>query len=253
MESRNLKIEDNDVYVLAQSKSFIIINDNYQGVNIYDRKLNFLNTIKVSEGLMIYDLYSSKQDDRIVVFDAENMKLFIVDLNNSQHIVQIEREQIFLNWFVSEKSSFYLRDNKYEYCLSFRNGNELSRKPYAKKNILSYNDSSFLFEKNSELYIFVENEERKLNRKYDEYKNYSLSDNYIIEYGEHTLNVIGDITMKDTISDQSKWIIRKVLAKGDFLIILINDQSSTNNSKLIQYKISSESSLEKIIDSEDKN
>lgn len=34
-------IENNDAYVLAQSENYIIINNNYCGLAIYDLELNF--------------------------------------------------------------------------------------------------------------------------------------------------------------------------------------------------------------------
>lgn len=244
---KTVKIENNDVYTLAQSKDFTLINNQYTGLILLDSDLTLLRTIIISNELLIYNIYSSQKDNKIVVSDGENMRLYILDLNSCKNIIQIERKEIFLNWFVSDQNSFHLRDSNYEYCLSYRDGKELSRKPYFKENVLACNDPSFLFEKNNELYALVDNEESKLEKKYDVSKNYSISDHYIIEYDENTLNITGEITRRDTLPDESKWLIRKILIKGDFLTILLNDKDSEINSKLIQYKISSKNDLKKII------
>lgn len=118
---------------------------------------------------------------------------------------------------------------------------------------MSYEDDGFLFEKDGELNLFFDGIEQRLNRRYDESKSYSLSRNYIIEYDEKTLNVIGDTTMTDTISVQSSWLIRKVLVKGEILTILLSDINSSINSKLIKYEMYSKIPLNDVIDNWDRS
>lgn len=238
MENKKVEIKDNDVYVLAQSKSFIMVNDNYQGITIYDHELNFLNAIKVSEGLMIYNLYSSKKDDRIVVFDAENMKLYLVDLYDPTDIIQSDTEAIFLEWFKSETDRFTLRDASKEYRFSFRDGKAISCSFYDSIHMLAYRDEDILIEENSRLYLLKDNEKIDVNKKYDDTKFYTFSENYIVEYDESSLLVERNDGRKESMKVGLSWQIRKVLIEEDILTILLNDKRQVTENKLIRWTIS---------------
>lgn len=243
MESKKLKIEDNDTYVLAQSKSYIIVNDNYQGINIYDNELNFLNAIKVSEELMIYNLYSSKKDDRIVVFDAENMKLYLVDLYDSTDIIPIDTEAIFLEWFKSETDWFALRDASKEYRFSFRDGKAISCSFYDSIHMLSYRDEDILIEENSRLYLLKDNAKIDLNKNYEDTKFYAFSEKWIVEYTENSLLIEKNDGRRESIEVDTRWMIRKVLIEEDKLTILLNAESRATRNELIRCPISDIGSL----------
>lgn len=243
MESKKLKIEDNDTYVLAQSKSFIMVNDNYQGITIYDHELNFLHAIKVSDDLMIYKLYSSKKDDRIVVFDAENMKLYLVDLYDPTDIIPIDTEAIFLEWFKSETDWFALRDASKEYRFSFRDGKAISCSFYDSIHMLSYRDEDILIEENSRLYLLKDNEKIDLNKKYEDTKFYAFSEKWIVEYTENSLLVEKNYGRRESIEVDTRWMIRKVLIEEDKLTILLNAESRATRNELIRCPISDIGSL----------
>ncbi|EOA3012162.1 hypothetical protein ACX35G_000974 [Enterococcus faecalis] len=241
-------IENNDAYVLAQSENYIIINNNYCGLAIYDLELNFLKTVDILEGLLIYNIYSSTKDDKIIVFDAENEKLFLVNLNNYSNVIQINREEVFLNWFVSDKNWFALRDRRNEYQFSFKNGEELSRKQYHWQNNLSYNNEACLFEKNNKLYLSRNNIIRKVSQEYDETKHYSFAEDYIVAYDEDEIIVKEkDAEVTINISRKSNWIIRAILARENKIILLINDRMQVTKSKLIQCNIDKLFLLEEVL------
>lgn len=243
MGSKKLEIKDNDAYVLAQSKSYIIINDNYQGINIYDHELNFLNAIKVSEELMIYNLYSSKKNDRIVLFDAENMKLYLVDLYDPTDIIPIDTEAIFLEWFKSETDWFALRDASKEYRFSFRDGKAISYSSYDSIHMLSYRDEDILIEENSRLYLLKDNEKIDLNKNYEDNKFYTFSEKWIVEYTENSLLVEKNDGRRESIEVDTRWMIRKVLIEEDKLTILLNAESRATKNELIRCPISDIGSL----------
>lgn len=233
-----IEIEDNDVYILAQSKNYLVINSNHSGLDIYDFEFRFIKTVKISEELLIYNLYSSKNDDQVVVFDGENKKLFLVDLNNSSVIIQMDREEVFLNWFDSGDGWFALRNGKNEFRFSSKTGEELSCKPYCWVNNLSYKDGDFLFEKDERLYISRDNTKRRVSQKYDQTKHYNFSQNYIVVYDEDNFIVKGNhIDMKFTISDKSNWTIREILVGEESLILLLNDKTQATKSAVIRCRI----------------
>lgn len=207
-----------------------------------------MKTVDILEGLLIYNIYSSTKDDKIIVFDAENEKLFLVNLNNYSNVIQINREEVFLNWFVSDKNWFALKDRRNEYQFSFKNGEELSRKQYHWQNNLSYNNEACLFEKNNKLYLSRNNIIRKVSQEYDETKHYSFAEDYIVAYDEDEIIVKEkDAEVTINISRKSNWIIRAILARENKIILLINDRMQVTKSKLIQCNIDKLFLLEEVL------
>ncbi|MCJ1993056.1 hypothetical protein GYN24_00425 [Lactococcus piscium] len=234
---KRVVIKDNDVYALSVSKQFIIINNNYSGLLIYDLKLNFIKKIEISKELMIYELYSSKIDDKIVIFDGEHQKLYILDLYLESNIVSIDRDEIFLNYFKSCKNSFMLRDNKFEYQFSFTKGNEISCKPYKYQHVLFMNNTQILIEEKRELYLLQEDEKTRIKREYHDDWFYVISDDYIIEYDEKFIKIVPKTLDEMCISSKSGWTFREVLLNDGILTILINSKADAKESQILQYKI----------------
>lgn len=51
---KTLELNNNDVYFIETLEDSIIINDNYSGVIIFDKGLNFVKKIRLIDDLMIY-------------------------------------------------------------------------------------------------------------------------------------------------------------------------------------------------------
>ncbi len=50
-------IRENDTYFLEVLDDRIIINDNYDGVLIFDLEMNFIKAINIFEDIVVYDSY----------------------------------------------------------------------------------------------------------------------------------------------------------------------------------------------------
>ncbi|MGX7047944.1 hypothetical protein RU86_GL000618 [Lactococcus piscium] len=234
MIKKKIRYRDNDIYSLSESKRFFIINDNYKGLVLYDLNFNFIKKISISEELLIYELYTSKIDDKIVIFDGEHQKLYILDLYLESNIVSIDRDEIFLNYFKSCKNSFMLRDNKFEYQFSFDTGQEVSRIQYKYEHILSMNENKILIEKNNKLYIIKDKSESYLDKIYIDDVFYIISKNYLITFNEECLFVELKKFRKQIISINPNYLLRKVLINDDILTILMD---SKNNEKSVIFQL----------------
>lgn len=234
---KRVVIKDNDVYALSVSKQFIIINNNYSGLLIYDLKLNFIKKIEISKELMIYQVYSSANSDRIVISDAEHYKLYALDLSKASDVVLINTDRIFLEYYMLNHDVFILRDRNFEYHFSFIGGNEISCKPYKYQHVLVMNNIQILIEENRELYLLQEDEKTRIKREYNDDWFYVISDDYIIEYDEKFIKIVPKRLDEMCISSKFGWIFREVLLNDGILTILINSKADTKESQILQYKI----------------
>ena len=103
---KRIKLKENDVYSMSESKDYLILNNKYNGLTLYDSGLNFIKNITIAEDLMVYEIYSSRFDNRIVIFDAENQMLYFIDLNKVSHVISVSTEVIFLNFFKFDNNNF---------------------------------------------------------------------------------------------------------------------------------------------------
>ena len=67
---KTLELNNNDVYFIETLEDSIIINDNYSGVIILDKKLNFVKKIRLIDDLMIYSV--AKYKSEILLYCPDN-------------------------------------------------------------------------------------------------------------------------------------------------------------------------------------
>lgn len=95
------KINGNDIYYLQVIGDRIIINDNYEGIIIFDYKLNILRKIKIYEGICIYSSFIIGENE-LILFCPEDNNVVYVDIEKSEvKIMEVENDilsSIILVW-----------------------------------------------------------------------------------------------------------------------------------------------------------
>lgn len=234
--SKEISISDNDVYVLAQSQNYFVINYNYEGIKIYNYDLQYIDSLVFKNEIVVYQIFSTLLNDKIVISDVENEKLFIIDLNNKvKNIVETNRDEIFLEHFIVHDNYFSVRDSEYVYNISFTDGNEISRNNYQYANILANNQLEQIYEAEGELFYVKDFKQEKLNVGYVFDRFYSVCNGIILEYGGREIIVRDLSNVIKKIEIDKRWEIRKAIIREKSFLILLNSKESIYNSKIQRY------------------
>jgi hypothetical protein len=237
--AKKIFISDNDIYIMSQSKDFIIINDDYKGIEIYDSDLNYVKSVAINNELMISQIYSTELNNMIVIFDAESEKLFIVNLDKTEdNVVEKSRAEHFLDYFISYDDYFTICDSKNAYDISFEDGKEIARHKCEFVNILAWNQREQLYEINGRVFYGKDSKQKKLSVKYDD-KFYSIYDGIILEYNEQEIIVRGLPDSISKISVDDKWEVRKAIIGKNSCIVLLNNRESIYRNKILKYSVDS--------------
>jgi hypothetical protein len=77
------ELRGNDIYFFEILEDKLLINDNYEGVLIFDSEFNLLKKIKLLNDLMIES--SIKKENKILLICPENGKIIYINLTNYQY------------------------------------------------------------------------------------------------------------------------------------------------------------------------
>ncbi len=87
----------NDIYFLEILGDKLLVNDNYEGVLIFDSEFVLLKKMKISDNLAI--AFSIKKGNEILLICPENRKIIYIDTRDYQHkIISLEQ---FEDWVFS--------------------------------------------------------------------------------------------------------------------------------------------------------
>ncbi|RDU22604.1 hypothetical protein [Anaerosacchariphilus polymeriproducens] len=79
-------IKENDIYFMEVTENKIIVNDNYEGIIVFDTNMNLLKKMRLFEDIIIYSSYDLGNDE-IVLFCPENEKILYINLEEYKSIV----------------------------------------------------------------------------------------------------------------------------------------------------------------------
>lgn len=74
-------MKENDIYFIEVIENKIIVNNNYQGVLIYDLELNLIKNMNLFEDILIYSSYILGKNE-IILFCPENEALVYINVEN---------------------------------------------------------------------------------------------------------------------------------------------------------------------------
>ncbi|MCQ2019381.1 hypothetical protein [Clostridium butyricum] len=85
-------IEGKDIYFMDIVQDKIIVNDNYEGILVFDTKLNLLKQMKICNDISIYTSYIIG-NNQIILFCPENEKIIYVNLEKyTSNIITINED-----------------------------------------------------------------------------------------------------------------------------------------------------------------
>ncbi|PXV83705.1 hypothetical protein C8E03_1452 [Lachnotalea glycerini] len=87
-------IQDNDIYFIDVVENKIIVNDNYEGVLIYDLELDLIKNMKLFEDIVIYSSFILGKNE-IMLFCPENGALVYINVEKYiSRVISLSDEQL---------------------------------------------------------------------------------------------------------------------------------------------------------------
>ncbi|MGB8367048.1 MAG: hypothetical protein WCD44_01705 [Candidatus Babeliales bacterium] len=90
-----ITIEKNDIYILKIIDSNILINNDYQGISIFNSNLEKVKDIFIFEDLAIYSIYKNFIDKKVLLYCPDNECIVYVNLNTFDvNIISLPNQNI---------------------------------------------------------------------------------------------------------------------------------------------------------------
>ncbi|EOH99483.1 hypothetical protein UAW_00635 [Enterococcus haemoperoxidus ATCC BAA-382] len=219
-------IIDNDIYVLAVTQKFVIVNNSYEGILIFNKNLEKIDVYEICSDLMIYQVYSDYNTDTIVIHDAESGTMYIIYLRDKKQIVIKDQFLPYTEFCYFEENSFLLRRLDYMYKFSLLTG-EVIEKKFQKEKIIANNQDEYIIELDEETLIY-KNKEMKIVLSFSEVTtSIDVKNRYIILYDETYLELfyLDKIIGKYTVNQKME--LRKAVIDRDCIYFILNKKNDT--------------------------
>ncbi|MEO3943961.1 hypothetical protein [Gorillibacterium sp. CAU 1737] len=82
---RNHSQNDNDIYFLEVVSNKIVVNNNYDGIQIFDNDLKLISKVNILDELTIYSSFNNYENEEILLFCPENEFIVYIDLNTCDY------------------------------------------------------------------------------------------------------------------------------------------------------------------------
>lgn len=90
-----MKIEGNDIYILEIVDNSVLINNDYQGISIFNSSLEKVKDIAIFEDLAIYSIYQDCIAKSILLYCPDNACIVYINLNSSNfNIISLPNQNI---------------------------------------------------------------------------------------------------------------------------------------------------------------
>lgn len=95
ISKKEFKQNDNDIYFMEVVLDKIVVNDNYEGILIFDDNLNLVKKLKLLEDMIVYKSYINKAKMEMLLFCVDNQcMVYIVLLSSSKSNVVCSKIEI---------------------------------------------------------------------------------------------------------------------------------------------------------------
>ena len=231
-------IDDNDVYVFAKTKDFFVINFNYQGLLVFDRCFQAKRCLRVGSEFFVYSLFSSLDDNRLVISDAENDKMYIIDLGKKDDpIIQMDNEKIFLHYYIAGRDEFTLADSMYTYSFSYRNGDMVSRTQYNREGtFLRYHDEE-LYSCKQKMFYRRNSKLIELPFAFECGHLYDVQKGIVSRYDEKRIELYRKAVIIGSVSIENGWALRQVCVDDDRAYLLVNNKWDITQNRIDTYSL----------------
>ncbi|AQY51480.1 hypothetical protein PWEIH_14891 [Listeria weihenstephanensis FSL R9-0317] len=233
-----MDIQNHDVYQMGATKDFIIINNGYTGIMIYDKELNIQKTMVIASELLISNIYSSLLNNFVVLLDAENEKLYVVNLME-ETITSIDtNNKIFNDYYFVDSDRFSLRAGDKAYTFLYESVDVIDFTEVSRQFLLAnYQDEEVICNEFGEIFYSIHGGANRLIKGvlgHD--KIATVQDGNVMIYDEEQLFVYSDFILKRKQDVPPDYSYRKVvfLEDGSF-IVLLNRKDNHLCSRLEKY------------------
>ncbi|WP_206911733.1 hypothetical protein IGL98_002475 [Enterococcus sp. DIV0840] len=221
-------IMKNDVYILKTTQNYIILNDNYEGLIVLDKNLNFSKKIYVAEDLFIYQAYSSELNDYVVIQDVENDILYSINIETND-IKKRNWKDIFSIYYYVEQEQFSLNSKKTKYQFFY---NELNEVVYFKEElvngtILSNCQETILYNTKTNELNYNDKVIQSPPTKVEQYK---VDKDLILSYSEKYLYVFFQGNWNLLYEAEEQFSIRECSFSLGLIYVLVNNKSNIEQS-----------------------
>ena len=96
---KELKFDNNDIYILENYAEKVLINDNYEGLIFFDYLMDKLQRLSIINDLTVYSVYKKFDDGSVLLYCLEDEQMVLVDINKLYFcvisLVEIGQDVIF--------------------------------------------------------------------------------------------------------------------------------------------------------------
>ncbi|WP_321386351.1 hypothetical protein [uncultured Enterococcus sp.] len=230
METIEKRIKNNDAYVLGITKNFVIVNNNYEGLVVYYKDLSFKKDLFVDEDLVVYQLFSSEENDFVVLQDIEKEVLYSVDIETN-HIEKLNWTIAVGPYYYVEDATFHLAASEAKYVFSYQNLALLE------KSASEFNNNVILANNQKDILLLTDSGELVYNNHVLEVVEdadfvYSVKNNLVLKQAENALYCFSLENWVSIFEVQENLLIRSTIIDTHNIYMLINDKTDANASEI---------------------
>ena len=259
-----IRILNNDIYMMKKTKNYLVVNNNYIGIDLYDNNLKYVKTVKLDQDVSFYSIFSSILNNNIIMFDYDNYSnwyLINLDSNpvkiikkNIQDTFGNSSDEAFYypnNYKIINEKMFILKNSKFFYVISYDDGIIIEKRKNDDKTVcLALCNDAGIFIENNEVIYKNKSFSKKLQNCYTGDEIYELYNDKIIRYNENNIflyNLNGEILFKDFVNLEKEFSIRQVCIYSDEIFVLTGSKTISTNSNIKKFIINNNSSDNKFI------
>ena len=220
---KKCEILNNDVYILGVSKDYIIVNNNYNGVSVYDKKFNFLQSIEMSSDLLLYQVYSSMQNNYFILLDVDNGYIYVLDAPRFDFEVnEFNNDRVFLNYYYVKEDVFCLKDSEYDYYFSYNGGKLLSKNKNTTGIVICNNQEQIIYKDGEKFIHAINNTKESILLNYSDDYNIVVGSNHIFAFNGSQIYIYRTNHFKKIWSVSNSYLIRSIQLSDKKIYILLN-------------------------------
>lgn len=233
-------IDNNDSYFLEISKDYIIVNNDYEGIRVYDLEFNFQYNMIISKELFVYKSLGNSLSNNIVLYDNESNVVYFINLDTKKlNKFELEKNSIIYNhYFYETEDTIEIESNQYH--IQFLKKTELveRQEKLLLPTFLSNYQDIFLTKDDCKLFLGTKSESSCLNIQYSEDMYYYNSKENVLCYNTNHLIVLDTYgNTNETIYTLKGESIRSARISKISVIILFDISTNSKQSRLSYFSI----------------
>lgn len=122
-----------DAYILEAVGPYLITNDGYTGVSIFDHQLNLVKALSIIGNLVIDHIYKHTSENKVIIYDQDHRRFILVDLDrfsfNIIPLTSIDPDIVFSPIYQWESNEIVLIASKGEFFVCNTQSGKIKKMP----------------------------------------------------------------------------------------------------------------------------